>query len=270
MWEALQFDFMRHALAAGALISISCGIIGVLVVVNRIAMISGGIAHAAYGGIGLAVFLGIAPFIGATAFAVFIGLAMGWVSLRRKHRSDAVIGALWAIGMAVGVLFIDLSPGYNVDLMSYLFGSILAVGKGELWFMLLIDVFVVATAILFYKELLAMSYDEEFSVVIGVPVRVLYFLLLTLTSFTVVMLIRVVGLILVIALLTIPPYISEQYTDSLGKMMALSILLSIFFITLGLWLSYTFNLSSGASIIVVSGAAFFLSQALHITTKEAH
>ena len=262
MWEALQFDFMRHALAAGVLVSISCGIIGVLVVVNRISMISGGIAHASYGGIGIAVFMGIAPFAGAAGFAVLMGLVMGWISIKRKDRSDAVIGAIWAIGMAIGVLFIDLSPGYNVDLMSYLFGSILAVGKQELWFMLAIDALTLATVILFYKELLAMSYDEQFAIVTGVPVRALYFLLITLTAFTVVMLIRVVGLILVIALLTIPPYISERFTSTLGKMMGFSILLSILFITLGLWLAYNFNLSSGASIILVSGVGFFLSQAL--------
>ena len=265
MWEALQFEFMRHALAAGVLVSISCGIIGVLVVVNRIAMISGGIAHASYGGIGLAVFFGIAPFVGAAGFAVVMGLLMGWISLKQKQRSDAVIGALWAIGMAIGILFIDLSPGYNVDLMSYLFGSILAVGKQELWFMLTIDLLTLATVILFYKEFLAMSYDEQFAEVTGVPVRALYFLVLTLTSFTVVMLIRVVGLILVIALLTIPPYISVQFTSTLGKMMGFSILLSILFVTLGLWISYNFNLSSGASIILVAGAAFFLS---HIFQKN--
>lgn len=262
MWEALQFEFMRHALAAGILVSISCGIIGVLVVVNRIAMISGGIAHASYGGIGLAVLVGIAPFAGAVAFAVLMGLLMGCISLRQKERSDAIIGALWAIGMALGILFVDLSPGYNVDLMSYLFGSILAVGKGELWFMLAIDVLTLITVILFYKELLAISYDEQFAEVAGVPVKALYFLLLTLTSFTVVMLIRVVGLILVIALLTIPPYISERFATTMGKMMGFSILLGIFFITFGLWLSYRFNVSSGASIILVAGSGFFLSHAL--------
>ncbi len=259
MWEALQFEFMRHALAAGVLVSISCGIIGVLVVVNRIALISGGIAHASYGGIGLALFMGIAPFAGAAGFAVLMGLLMGWISLSRKHRSDAIIGAIWAIGMAIGVIFIDLSPGYNVDLMSYLFGSILAVGKPELWFMFAVDVLTLLVVALFYKEMLAMSYDEQFAIVTGVPVTALYFLLITLTSFTVVMLIRVVGLILVIALLTIPPYISEQFTSTLGKMMGFSVLLSILFITLGLWLSYKFNLSSGASIILVAGVGFFLS-----------
>ncbi len=262
MWEALQFDFMRHALVAGVLVSISCGIIGTLVVANRISLISGGIAHAAYGGIGIAVVTGISPYVGAALFSVLVALIMGWATIKQKHRVDAVIGALWAVGMALGIILIDMTPGYNVDLMGYLFGSILTVSKVDLWFMLPLDVVCVGMIFLFYKEFLALSYDEEFAYVAGVPVKSLYFLLLCLTALSVVMIIRVVGLILVIALLTIPPYIAERFTDSLGKMMALSSLLGILFTVVGLWLSYRFNLTSGATIILVAGTGFFLSQLL--------
>jgi zinc transport system permease protein len=260
MWEALNYEFMRNALIAGLLVSISCGIIGTLVVVNRLVFIAGGIAHSAYGGIGLALYMGFSPTLGVTLFTVGVSLAMGAASLKAKHRADTVIGVLWALGMALGIILVDLTPGYNVDLMSYLFGSILSVPKSDLWFMLPLDGVILLTLVLFYKEFLAMSYDEEFAFVVGIPVRGLYYLLLVLTSLSVVMIIRAVGLILVIALLTIPPYIAEKYTTSLAHMMVLSSLLGILFTVVGLWLSYRYNFTSGATIILVAGAAFLLSQ----------
>jgi len=262
MLEALQYDFMRNALLAGLLVSISCGIIGSLVVVNRIVFMSGGIAHAAFGGVGLGFFCGFSPFLGAAIFASGVSLIMGAVSLKSKHRADTIIGVLWAIGMAVGIILIDLTPGYHVDLMSYLFGSILAVPAADLWLMLPLDGFILLVVLLFYKEFVALSYDEEFAFVVGVPVKTLYLLLLGMTALSIVMIIRVVGLILVIALLTIPPFIAEKYTRSLGQMMVLSSILSICFTLSGLWLSYTFDLTSGATIILVAGVGFFFSLVL--------
>ena len=262
MLEALQYDFMRNALLAGLLVSISCGIIGSLVVVNRIVFISGGIAHAAFGGVGLGFFCGFSPFLGAAIFASGVSLIMGAVSLKNKHRADTIIGVLWAIGMAVGIIFIDLTPGYHVDLMSYLFGSILAVPAADLWLMLPLDGFILLMVFLFYKEFVALSYDEQFAFVVGIPVKTLYLLLLGMTALSIVMIIRVVGLILVIALLTIPPFIAEKYTRSLGQMMVLSSILGICFTLSGLWLSYTFDLTSGATIILVAGVGFFISQVL--------
>jgi len=262
MWEALQFEFMRNALFAGLLVSIICGILGTLVVVNRIVFISGGIAHAAYGGIGLAFYLRLPPPVGAALFAFVVSMIMGLASVKSKHRADTIIGVMWAVGMALGIILIELTPGYNVDLMSYLFGSILSVPQIDLWYMLILDIVVLLIVFFFYKEFIAMSYDEEFSFVVGIPVRALYFVLLAMISLSVITIIRVVGLILVIALLTIPPYISEKYTTSLGKMMALSSLLGIIFTMAGLWLSYHYNLTSGATIIMVAGFAFFLSLGL--------
>ncbi len=260
MWEGLQYEFMRNALSAGVLISIACGIIGTLVVVNRIAMISGGVAHAAYGGVGLAFYTGISPLLGASLFSIGSALIMGWFSVNRRQRADAVIGVVWALGMALGVILIDLTPGYNVDLMSYLFGSILSVGRTEMWTALLLDMVILGLTLCFFKEFQAMAYDEEFALVVGVPVKGLYFLLLCLVALSVVVMVRVVGLILVIALLTIPPYIAESYTDSLGKMMALACLLGILFNLVGLWISYKFDISSGASIILAAAVGFFLSR----------
>ena len=150
MWEALQFEFMRNALVAGVLVSICCGIIGTLVVVNRISFISGGIAHAAYGGIGLAFYTGISPTVGAAFFSVAVAMIMGVITLKNRQRADAVIGALWAIGMALGIILIDLTPGYNVDLMSYLFGSILTVPKSDVWLMFPFDFILIAVIVIFY------------------------------------------------------------------------------------------------------------------------
>lgn len=262
MWDALQLEFMRNAVAAGLLVSLVCGILGTLVVVNRIVFISGGIAHAAYGGIGLALYLGVSPTVGATLFSIAISMVMGIASLKSKERADTFIGVMWALGMASGIIFTELTPGYNVDLMSYLFGSILTVPISDIRYMLFLDFVVLLFVFFFYKELVAMSYDEEFCFVAGIPVRVFYFVLLGLISLSVVMIIRVVGLILVIALLTIPPFIAEKYTASLGRMMGLACLLSMVFTLAGLWLSYQLNLASGATIILVAGAGFLLSLAI--------
>lgn len=259
MIEALQFEFMRNALLAGLLTSIMCGIVGTLVVVNRIVFLSGGIAHAAYGGIGLALFFGFSYLWGVLGFALFIALIVAAVSLRAKQRADTIIGVLWALGMALGVILLDLTPGYNVDLMSYLFGSILTVPRSNLWLMLFLDGLVVFMVSYYYHDLVSLSFDEEFAQVRGVPVRFLYFLLIIMIALSVVMMIQVVGLILVIALLTIPPYIAEKYAASLFKMMIYSILLNLFFTATGLWLSYYLNLTSGATIIMVAAICFFIS-----------
>lgn len=259
MFEALQFEFMRNALAAGLLASIVCGIIGTLVVVNRLVFLSGGIAHSAYGGIGLASLVGWPYLLGATLFAMFSGFLMAAVTLKSKQRADTIVGVMWAMGMAMGIIMLDIRPGYNVDLMSYLFGSILSVPVSDLVFMALLSLVILALVLIFYQDFLTMSYDEEFAQVRGVPVRFLYFLLIGMICLTVVMVVQVVGLILVIALLTIPPYIAEKYTNSLAKMMVMATLLGALFIVIGLWCSYLLDLTSGAVIILVAGGGFVLS-----------
>jgi len=259
MLDALHFEFMRHALAAGLLASIICGIMGTLVVANRIVFLSGGIAHAAYGGIGLAFFMGWPYLVGTIGFSLAAALVMAAVTLRARHRSDTIIGVIWAVGMATGIILLDLTPGYNVDLMSYLFGSILTVPAADLWIMLGTGLGVTGFVAVFYQDLLTLSYDEEFARIRGVPVNALYFALIGLLAVTIVMVIQVVGLILVIALLTIPPFIVERYAQSLFQMMVGSSVLGAVFTVAGLWLSYAFDLTSGASIIIVAGAAFFIA-----------
>ena len=257
MFEALQLEFIRNALAAGILVSLVCGVIGTLVVVNRIVFLAGGIAHAAYGGIGLAFFMGWPYVVGTLGVSVVSAGIMAAVTLKARHRADAMVGVVWAVGMAIGVILLDLTPGYNADLMSYLFGSILAVPASDLWQMGAIGVGVVITVTFYYNDFLAMSYDDEFARLRRVPVTFLYCLLLVMIALTVVMIIRVVGLILVIALLTIPPFIAEKFTGSLRAMMVVASLLSCFFTVSGLWLSYILNLTCGATIILVAAVGFF-------------
>ena len=263
MIQALQFTFMRNALMAGLLVSIACGIIGTYVVVNRIVFLSGGIAHAAYGGIGLGYFVGFNPILGAVIFSLVSALGMGAVHRQTRERADTIIGVMWALGMALGIILIDLTPGYKADLMSYLFGSILAVPTTDLLITLALDVVIVALVAIFYKELLAISFDETFSSIEGVPVGALYMILVSMIALTVVMMMRVVGLIMVIALLTMPAAIAGQFVKDMKKMMVLASLLGVLFTTTGLWASYAFNLTSGATIIMVAGLAYVLSLAGH-------
>jgi zinc transport system permease protein len=186
-------------------------------------------------------------------------MAMGTVERRTHQRTDTLIGVIWAIGMAIGIILVDLASGYKADLMSYLFGSILAVPTRDLWIMLVLDGIILVLVTLFYKELLAISFDEMFATVVNVPVNTIYLTLMCLIALTVVMMMRVVGLIMVIALLTMPAAISNQFVTDMKKMMVLASLLGVLFTTTGLWLSYSLNLTSGATIILVAGVGYLLS-----------
>ncbi len=258
MIEALQFDFIQHALLAGILVSFAAGIIGSLIVVNRMVFLAGGIAHTSYGGIGLALFLGLPIFFGASLFAVGAALLIAALTLKKRHRIDTFIGLIWAVGMAVGVIFVDLTPGYHVDLMSYLFGSILAVSTQDLYFMAGLLAVILTIVTLKYRDILAVSYDSEYAALRGVNVPLFYTLILILSALTVVISIKVVGLILVIAMLTIPVYIAEKLSHSLFTMMFLSGAIATLFTLIGLWFSYTYNLTSGASIIIISAISLGL------------
>jgi zinc transport system permease protein len=260
--EILQYDFMRHALMVGLLVSIACGVVGTYVVVKRIVFISGGISHTAYGGVGLGYLLGIPPMVGATAFTVLAALAMGEVSQRAKQREDTIIGIMWAVGMALGVIFVKLSPGYTGDLMSYLFGSILAVPLSDLYLILALDVVIVLVVLLFHDQFTLTAFDEEFAQVIGLKTRFYNQLLLVLIALTVVVMIRAVGIILVIALLTIPSATAALFTRSMTGMMVLSMVLSAIFTMGGLFISYIFDLPSGATIILLSALGFLLGNLL--------
>jgi zinc transport system permease protein len=253
---ALAYEFMRHALAAILLAGVVCGVVGSLVVVNRITFLAGGIAHSAYGGIGLAAYFGFSPFLGALGFSLASAGAVSVVARKNPRGADPFVGALWAFGMALGALFADRAPGYRVDLGSTLFGSLLAVSRGDLIATALVGALVILLVRLRYGELLALSFDEEYARSRGVNTGALHLLLLVLTGLAIVVLIRVVGLILVIALLSIPPSICEGSAPSLSALMVRSSVLSVLFGLAGLALSYRFDLASGATIILLASLVY--------------
>jgi len=252
MLDILNYEFIQNAILAGLLVSFASGIIGSLIVVNRMVFLAGGIAHTSYGGIGIAVYFGLPIFLGASVFAVLAALLMAIITLNQRDKIDTFIGLIWAVGMAIGIIFVDLTPGYNVDLMSYLFGSILAVTSDDLTYMSVLLFSIILIVSIFYREILAVSYDSLYASLRGINVKFFYTLILVLSALTIVIAIKVVGLILVIALLTIPIYISEKLSNSLGMMMFISGILSSFFSMIGLIFSYQFDITSGASIILVS------------------
>ena len=266
MFEVLQYDFMQNALVAGLLAAIACGVVGTYVVTKRVVFISGGIAHTSFGGIGLGYLAGFSPVFGAMIFAVASALGIGVITQKTKLSEDTTIGILWAMGMALGTIFIGLAPGYAPDLFSYLFGNILTVKLADLILMIVLDAVIVIAVLALYKELLAISFDEEFSTIVGIPVKVLHLLLLCLVALTIVVLIRVVGIILVIALLTIPATLARQFTYDLKKMMMLSVFFGILFTYGGLWLSYVLDVASGATIILLSGTVLFA----YLGTSKLH
>ena len=254
-----SYDFMRNALYASLLVGVACGLIGTLVVLNRIVFLGGGIAHAAYGGIGLAYYFGQDPMLGAILFSILSALGMGLVHLRTKARSDTLIGVMWSIGMAIGIIFVSLTPGFKADLMSYLFGSLLAVSGADLRLMAVGVVLVIAFVVLLYRSLQAISFDETFSTVRNLPVAVLYLVMLVMIGLTVVVAMRVVGLIMVIAMLTIPPATANLFLKDMKGMMLLSIGLGWLFSTIGLIVSFALNLQAGSVIILVASLSYLLA-----------
>ncbi len=252
MLEILEYNFIQNAILAGVLISIAAGIIGSLVVVNKITFLAGGIAHSSYGGIGIAIYLGLPVLFGATIFAIITAVIIAILTLNNRNRVDAIIGMMWAFGMAIGIVFVDLTPGYNVDLMSYLFGSIIAVSSDDILYMTILDIFIISIVVYFYKEILTVSYDSQFARLRGINVKFFYTLILILSALCVVAAIKAVGLILVIALITIPTYLAETFANKLSSMMILSSILATIFTLLGLGISYFYDISSGASIIIVA------------------
>ncbi|MEJ2308083.1 MAG: metal ABC transporter permease [Gammaproteobacteria bacterium] len=258
-----EHTFLQTAVAAALLASIGCGVMGTYVVVKRIAFIAGGIAHSVLGGMGAAVYFGFDPLHGALLTAIAAALLIGWVRLNWQAQEDTLIGALWAIGMAIGVLFIARTPGYQADLMSYLFGNILLVPRESLWFMLGLDILLLAIVGAYHRQFLAVVFDEEFARLRGIPFGFFYLLLLVLVAVTVVLLIQVVGLILVLALLTLPAAVAGHYVHSLGRMMVIATVLGGLLSITGLALSWGPDLPAGPTIILLAGAVY-VGSALYV------
>ena len=262
-------SFMQNAIVGGILASVACGAIGSYVVVKKIGYLAGGIAHAVLGGMGIAYYLGRSPIEGALVSAIVFAFILGWVSLRMQQQEDTIIGALWAGGMAVGILFISQTPGYNVDLMSFLFGNILMIASEDLYWIAGLDLIILVIVFLFYKQFISVSFDEEFARLRGIPVERFYLLFLSLVALTVVILIQIVGLILVIALLTLPAAIAGLYVRSLSLMMILAALFGMIFTTGGLAISYQPDLPPGPTIILLAGAFYLISLVLNRIKRKS-
>jgi zinc transport system permease protein len=255
--------FLRYALIVGLLASVSLGVVGSYVVTRRITYIAAAISHCVLGGIGAALYLNVVrgwwwcgPMLGAVVSALLAAVVIGLVSLYARQREDTVISAVWVIGMAIGVIFLKITP--YVDAMSYLFGEILFVSMRDVWLVAAMDVVVVALGLGFYPKLLAVCFDDEFAELRGVNVKLYYLLLLCLTALTVVLLVRVVGIVLVIALVTLPAAVAGHFARRLWQMMLVAMLCSMLFITAGLAVSYPWDLPSGPVIILIAGAAYLL------------
>jgi len=260
--------FLRYALIAGTLSSFAFGVVGSFVVAKRISYLAGGISHSVLAGIGLSLFLQVnyninwfSPPIGAACAGIISALIIGWVSIKGRQREDTAIGAVWAVGMAAGLILLAKTPGY-IDPMSFLFGNVLLISHQDVWLIAGLDAVVLLVTFVFYSALTTVCFDEEFARIKGLKVEWLYILLLILIALTIVLLIRIVGIVLVIALLTLPPAIGGIFTKKLWHMMVLAVIVCIIFVFVGMWLSYSWNLPSGPAIILIAGIAFILASML--------
>jgi zinc transport system permease protein len=251
--------FLLYAAIGGILASICCGVVGSFVVVRKIEYIPGGIAHSVLAGLGAAYFFDKNTTIGALIAALIAALVIAYVSLKAKKYENTIISALWSIGMAIGVIFMTKAPGYNADLMSYLFGNILMLSPQNLYFLGILDLIIVVIAAIFYEQFLSTIFDPEFAKLRGLAVNFYYTLLLCLIAVTVVILMQVVGIILLLALLILPAAIARCFTSSIFKIIVIGIVLGAVFALSGLAIAYQFNIPAGATIILLSGTLFFTS-----------
>lgn len=266
--EALEYPFFQRALVAGLLASVGGGIIGTFVMVRRMVSVAGGLSHAAFGGVGLGYFLGFSPMAGALGFGLASSVGVGLAYRRVRSGLDTLIAMVWAVGMALGMLFIALTPGYAPDLTSYLFGSLVLVSRDYLLLIAGMDVVIVLVTFACFDHLRAITFDEEFAKVVGEPVEGLFLLLMGLVALTVVSLIRVVGVVLVIALLSLPAAIAQQWSNHLERMIVMAILVSALCTTSGLFLSFWFsevwgvNTPTGPLIVLLAAALYVSSSAV--------
>jgi zinc transport system permease protein len=260
MIELLQYRFFTNALIAAALTAISCGIIGAYIVSRRMVFIGGGITHSSFGGIGIAYYLGMNPLVGAGVFAVLSALGINYFTKKGNIREDSSIAIWWSLGMAIGIVFIAITPGYAPNLMSFLFGSILAVTQADLLFMLTLTIIVVALFTLFFRLIRTIAFDEEFARARNLPVDLFNHLLMAITALAIVATIRISGVILVLSLLTLPQATANLFTKQFANIMVASVIIGFIGIIAGIFFAYHTDLPSGATIIIVLTFIFFVSK----------
>ena len=248
----LEYSFFQNALLGCVLASILCGIVGTYIVTRRLVFISGGITHASFGGIGLGVLLGVNPILSALLFAVASACGVQWISTRGRVREDSAIALFWTFGMSVGIICSFLTPGFMPDLPSYLFGSVLTIGRVDLCLLAIVTGIVVLLFSALWRVIIAISFDPVFARSRHLPVRLVEYVMMVIIAVTIVSTLRLVGVVLAISLLTVPQMTANIFTSSYRRMMLYSIFFGIIYCLMGLYVSYWFNVPSGAAIIFVS------------------
>ncbi len=251
-------ELLSNSLIAALLISIAIGIIGSIMLINRYNYLAASIAHGSYGGVGIALFFSLPLLLSTTLFALFLALLLAYLSYKEPKRLDILISVIWAMGMSIGIILSDLTPGYHSDLLAYLFGNILLVPNDDLYFMGIVDCIVLLFVWQNFHYLIAIAYDKEFAITRNLPVKMMHTLILVFIALTIVMSIRSFGLILVIALFSIPPFIAEKITKNAQSMMLAAAVIAFFLIVAGLFLAYFLNISATAAIILLASAIFLL------------
>ncbi|MDD2371156.1 MAG: metal ABC transporter permease [Firmicutes bacterium] len=257
--DLLKYQFLQNAFIAGILASVLAGVIGFIIVEKKMIMMSGGIAHASYGGVGLGYLIGIEPIYGALGFSLLSAVSVGLIKRKGGTDSDIVIGLFWSLGMALGIIFISLMPGYPPNLTSYLFGNILAVTRADLMMMLVVAIFVSVLFISLFNNWKAYLFDEEFSGIRGTGVVLLEYLLLIMIALTVVVLIRIVGIILALAILIAPAATAKLLFRKMSARVMMSVVFGVLFIFFGIWLAYTLNTAAGAMIVLVAVITYVIT-----------
>lgn len=264
IFELFQYKFFSNALLASLLTAINCGIIGTYIVSRRLVFISGGITHASFGGIGMGYFFGFNPILSATVFSVLSAIGIEFLAKNAEIREDSLIGIFWSFGMALGIIFIYLTPGYAPNLMGYLFGSLLTVTRLDLIMMFSLSIITTGFFLFFYKVILFISFDQEYARTHNAPVQFMNYMLISLVALTIVLSIKVAGIILVISLLTIPQTIANLFTTNFRNIILLSVLIAFFGTVAGLIISYIFDIPSGATIIISLVLTFAVAKLFNI------
>lgn len=263
-----QFEFIQNAFITLLILSVPLGIMGTLIVVNRLVFSAEGIAHSAFGGIGLSLYLGFSPYVGAGLFSTIMALFIGNISVNKKDRSDSIIGVIMAVSMALGIIFINLTPGYKSEPMTYLFGNILTVSTLDILSAVIFAVITILYISVCYRKILIVSYDPEYALSKGMNLRFYNIILYVMISMTVLFVIKIAGLIMLIAMISIPPYIMEKYSRNLKGMIVNSVLFSLFISVIGFFISLAFNISTGGSIVITGGIIFLLDKIKWIILKK--
>lgn len=260
--EILQYRFLANAFTACVLSGVVCGIIGTYVVCRRMVFLSGGITHASFGGIGIAYYLGLNPVAGAAAFAMLSAFGIEWASVRGKVREDSAIGIVWSVGMALGIIFIYMTPGYAPNLMSFLFGNILTVTNSDIKLLGGLSVIIMLIALFMLRNVMYVAFDREYAATQGIPVKFISYMMSALTALAIVFSIRTVGIVLLISLLTIPAVIANVFTKSYSAMTIYAVVIAVLGNVLGLWVSYKMNIPAGAATVSVLAFTLIVSQAV--------